>query len=79
MLREMRFSGNYFPVPGVADAVHIALHRAADGIAVQIAVVAGPDAVGSPSVATISGALVPVSGFHNLARRPFKPGAFGPT
>ena len=29
----------------VVDAIHIALHRIADGIAVQMAIVAGPDAV----------------------------------
>ena len=29
----------------IPDAVHIALHRIADGIAVQMAIVAGPDAV----------------------------------
>ena len=29
----------------VADAVHLALHRIADGVAVQVAVVAGLDAV----------------------------------
>ena len=29
----------------VVDAIHIALHRIADGVTVQMAIVAGPDAV----------------------------------